>query len=67
MGRSLIAIGILLTKTGRYDEALASYERARSVLGELAGPGPGATRSGATSPGAYYWTGGLLLSNRQDA
>ena len=44
VGRSLIAIGILLNKVGQHDQALRSYEDARSELGGLVGTGPGARR-----------------------
>jgi serine/threonine-protein kinase len=59
VGRSLIAIGVLLEKMAQRGEALASLEEARFVLGELGDSGSGPDRDAIRGQIArsYYWTG----------
>jgi eukaryotic-like serine/threonine-protein kinase len=59
VGRSLIAIGILQSRLGRYDEAIASFEQAGSLLGGLAGSGSGPARDAILGDLARcrYWGG----------
>ena len=57
VGKSLIAIGILLVDTGHDDEAMASFEEAHSVLARLAGPGPARDAILDNIARSSYWAG----------
>jgi eukaryotic-like serine/threonine-protein kinase len=57
VGRTLIAIGMLLVNTGDYIGALETLDEARSVLTGLVGPVPGRDAIRGEIARSFYWTG----------
>ncbi len=58
VGRSVVTIGILLTNTGRLEEALGSFAEARAVLGGPSGPAQTAIQGEIAR--SHYWAGSTL-------